>query len=119
MKPKINFAQLDGKAEGLIYLEFLTGETGKRNHWPEGYGKGTPIEKEYPVTKLGMPSVHNQKVQRELETELLRRFGAVLEQLRVEYADKFEDDDGNNKELCPEEDMPAWPGIEFGDLYYT
>ena len=119
MKPIVNFARLDGRSEGLIYLAFLTGETGKRKYWPEGRGKGTPVETEYPVTKLGTPSVHNQKVQRELETELLKRFKVLLEQLREEYADEFEDDDGNNKEWCPEEDMPEWPGKEYGHLYYT
>ncbi len=119
MKPIVNFAQLDGKAEGLTYLEFLTGEIGERKFWPEGYGKGEPVIREYPIAKLGRPSVHNQRVQRELETELLKRLDVLLTELRTEFEDKFEDDTGNNKEWCPEEDMPEWPGRKYGHLYYT
>ena len=119
VKPKVNFAMLDGKAEGLIFLEFYTGETGERKFWPEGFGKGEPIIKEYPKAILGQGSIHNQKVARELETELLKRFDVVLKELRTEYEDRFEDDDGSNKELCPEEDMPEWPGMMYAHLYYT
>ena len=73
MKPVVNFAQLDGKAEGLTFLQFHTGKTGERKMWPEGYGKGEPVVQEYPEVKLGTPSIHNQKVQRVLERELLKR----------------------------------------------
>lgn len=120
VKPVINFAMLDGRSEGLIFLEFHTGETGQRKHFPNGWkDKENFTLVDYPKVRMGMGSVHNQKVRRELETELLKRMDVVLKGLRTEYEEKFEDDDGSNKELCPEEDMPDWPGAEYYHLYYT
>ncbi len=119
MKPVVNFAMLDGKEQGLTYLTYLTGEVKTMNHWPEGYKKGEPVEVEYPVQTNGRPNVHNQKVQRELETELLKRMDAMLTELRSDFEDRFEEDDGTCEEWCPDEDMPDWPGSNYYHLYYT
>ena len=69
--------------------------------------------------KLGNGSIHNQKVKRELEVELLKRMDAMLTQLRADFEDKFEDDDGSDQGWCPTEDMPEYPGREYYHLYYT
>ena len=102
-------------------MEFHTGEIGQRKHYPNGFKRGSTdfTLVDYPKTRMGAGSIHNQKVQRELETELLKRMNVVVKELRAEYEEKFEDDDGTNKELCPEEDMPPWPGREYYHLYYT
>lgn len=74
---------------------------------------------EYSVINGGTPSIRNQKIQRELEVDFLKRLDSLLKELRTEYEEKFEEDDGKETEWCSEADMLDYPGGNCDRLYYT